>query len=213
MAHQSKTAIRRSRTEYETYLSCAAYPYASACSLAAEQAKYEQADTTQTTVPPRLRRSRALTLCHCRRSSERIMPSRLPTVLFARAPRVAMVCQWCFLIRSTQAHAGRGFQDHQRDGSTGSLVRGDAYARSRCWRVAHDIAHWRIRVSRESCTPVNVDIVGNRYPLTASINFRDSSATVIPIEDGPTLIYAEIVPGSQWECAGDQSTGRRFGAR
>ena len=32
------------------------------------------------------------------------MPSlRLLTVLFARAPRVATACQWCFLIRSTQA--------------------------------------------------------------------------------------------------------------
>ena len=32
------------------------------------------------------------------------------------------------------------------------------------------------------------------------------------MEDGPTLIYAEIVPESQWDLGKDQSTGRRFGA-
>ena len=77
--------------------------FASACSLAAEQAKYEQADTTQTTVPPsaEVEGIDAMPLSAFF-GADNAFP-RLLTVLFARAPRVAMVCQWCFLIRSTQA--------------------------------------------------------------------------------------------------------------
>jgi hypothetical protein len=46
--------------------------------------------------------------------------------------------------------------------------------------------------------PVLVEIVENLYSMDKGINFKGSSIVVIPLEDGPTLILAEIVPESIW---------------
>ena len=53
--------------------------------------------------------------------------------------------------------------------------------------------------------PVLVEIVGNLYSIDKSINFKGSSIVVIPLEDGPTLILAEIVQESIWS----RNTGKR----
>jgi hypothetical protein len=46
--------------------------------------------------------------------------------------------------------------------------------------------------------PILVEIVGNLYSIDRSVNFKGSSIDVIPLVDGPTLIFAEIVPESAW---------------
>jgi hypothetical protein len=53
--------------------------------------------------------------------------------------------------------------------------------------------------------PVLVEIVGNLYSIDKSVNFKGSSIVVIALEDGPTLISAEIVPESIWS----RSIGKR----
>ena len=59
---------------------------------------------------------------------------------------------------------------------------------------------------------MKVDVVGNLLSIDGSLNFRNSSSTVIALEEGPTLIYAEVVPENQWDLGKAQSTGLRFGA-
>lgn len=46
--------------------------------------------------------------------------------------------------------------------------------------------------------PVTVEIVGNVLSLDESINFKGARIGVTPLEDGPTIVRAEIVPVSQW---------------
>jgi hypothetical protein len=47
--------------------------------------------------------------------------------------------------------------------------------------------------------PVKVEIVGNLLSLDKSLNFKGTSSTVIPLEDGPTLILAELVAQDRLE--------------
>ncbi len=47
--------------------------------------------------------------------------------------------------------------------------------------------------------PVTVEIIGNVLSLDGSANFRGSSVGVTPLEAGPTMVWAEIVPQAQWE--------------
>ena len=47
--------------------------------------------------------------------------------------------------------------------------------------------------------PVSVEIVGNVLSLDNTVNFRGAKVDVIPIEDGPTIVWAEIVPETQWD--------------
>lgn len=46
--------------------------------------------------------------------------------------------------------------------------------------------------------PVSVEIVGNVLSRDNTVNFRGASVPVTPLEDGPTLVWAEIVPEAQW---------------
>lgn len=46
--------------------------------------------------------------------------------------------------------------------------------------------------------PASVDIVGNVLSLDNRVNFIGASVAITPLEDGPTLVYAEIVPETQW---------------
>ncbi|ADM10391.1 hypothetical protein PB2503_11734 [Parvularcula bermudensis HTCC2503] len=46
--------------------------------------------------------------------------------------------------------------------------------------------------------PVIVEIVGNVLSLDNTINFKGASVDAIPLEPGPTLVWAEIVPPAQW---------------
>lgn len=46
--------------------------------------------------------------------------------------------------------------------------------------------------------PVTVEIVGDVLSIDGSVNFRGSAAQVIPLEDGPSLVFAETVPPEEW---------------
>ena len=61
--------------------------------------------------------------------------------------------------------------------------------------------------------PVQVEIVGNLLSIDGSMNFRGNNVSVTPLEEGPALVYAEIVPESEWELGKPRATGiMRFGA-
>lgn len=47
--------------------------------------------------------------------------------------------------------------------------------------------------------PVTVEIVGNVLSLDGVVNFKGASVAVTPLEAGPTMVWAEIVPQAQWE--------------
>lgn len=58
--------------------------------------------------------------------------------------------------------------------------------------------------------PVKVEIIGNLLSIDNSLNFKGASSNVIPLEEGPTLIWAEVVPESEWEL-GKEATPLPFG--
>ena len=58
--------------------------------------------------------------------------------------------------------------------------------------------------------PATVEIVGNLLSSDQSTNFRGTSVAVTPLEDGPFLVFAEVVPESQWEL-GKESSRLPFG--
>jgi len=47
--------------------------------------------------------------------------------------------------------------------------------------------------------PMTVEIIGNVLSIDGTVNFRGASVTVTPLEAGPTMVWAEIVPQAQWE--------------
>jgi hypothetical protein len=58
--------------------------------------------------------------------------------------------------------------------------------------------------------PVKVEIIGNVLSLDGSVNFKGASVAVTPLEAGPTMVWAEIVPEAQWEL-GKQATRLPWG--
>lgn len=46
--------------------------------------------------------------------------------------------------------------------------------------------------------PVRVEIVGNIHTIDGRQNFLGAQVEVIPLADGPTIIFAEVVPPEQW---------------
>lgn len=47
--------------------------------------------------------------------------------------------------------------------------------------------------------PVKVEIVGNLLSIDKMINFKGASVKVALLEQGPTLVWAEVVPQNEWE--------------
>ena len=47
--------------------------------------------------------------------------------------------------------------------------------------------------------PVRVEIVGNLLSIDRKVNFKGKRIGVIPLEAGPSMAWAEIVPRDQWE--------------
>ena len=47
--------------------------------------------------------------------------------------------------------------------------------------------------------PVKVEVIGNLLSIDKSLNYRGASVDVIPLEDGPTMIWTEVVPENEWE--------------
>jgi len=58
--------------------------------------------------------------------------------------------------------------------------------------------------------PVTVEVIGDLYSIDHTLNFRGTSIDVTPLEEGPTLVLAEIVPEDEWEL-GKAATTRPFG--
>ena len=47
--------------------------------------------------------------------------------------------------------------------------------------------------------PASVEIVGNLLSKDGQLNFLGARTSVIALEDGPTMVWAEVVPEPQWE--------------
>lgn len=58
--------------------------------------------------------------------------------------------------------------------------------------------------------PVTVEIVGNVLSLDGSMNFKGAQVSVTPLEDGPSIVWAERVPEAQW-ALGRAGTGLPWG--
>jgi hypothetical protein len=58
--------------------------------------------------------------------------------------------------------------------------------------------------------PVSVEIIGNLLSKDGQVNFRGARSSVIALEEGPTITWAEIVPEEQWEL-GKSATLLPFG--
>lgn len=51
--------------------------------------------------------------------------------------------------------------------------------------------------------PASVEIVSDVLSLDGALNFAGTTASVIPLADGPTIILAEEVPPNYWSLGGD----------
>lgn len=58
--------------------------------------------------------------------------------------------------------------------------------------------------------PARVEVVGNVLSKDHRVNFRGTQASVIPLEEGPTLTLAEVVPQEAWDL-GSPATQVPFG--
>jgi hypothetical protein len=47
--------------------------------------------------------------------------------------------------------------------------------------------------------PAKVEVIGNLLSIDNTLNFKRASIDVIPLEEGPTLVFAEVVPESEKE--------------
>ena len=47
--------------------------------------------------------------------------------------------------------------------------------------------------------PANVEIIGNLLSKDGQLNFRGARVPVIALHEGPTMVWAEVVPESEWE--------------
>ncbi|MEL6325207.1 MAG: hypothetical protein AAFY22_05440 [Pseudomonadota bacterium] len=50
--------------------------------------------------------------------------------------------------------------------------------------------------------PATVEIIGNVLSLDNTVNFKGAAVEATPLEDGPTIVWAEIVPKTQWDLGG-----------
>ena len=185
--------------------------FASAYLDAAENAKYDQADTTQTTVPPssEVQDSGVMPLSAFFGANNAFGPFANRRVCEGAEGGDGMPLVFSHQLDINTLQPG-DFRIKRADGSTGSIV---------CVTPMPALDEGELRTilligeygSAEN-QPVQVDIVGNLLSVDGSLNFRNSSSTVIALEEGPTLIYAEVVPESQWDLGKELSTGLRFGA-
>ena len=60
--------------------------------------------------------------------------------------------------------------------------------------------------SADADPPVTVKIVGNLHSLDQTLNFKGAEISVTPLEPGPSLVFAEVVPQENWHL-GRESDG------
>jgi hypothetical protein len=53
--------------------------------------------------------------------------------------------------------------------------------------------------------PVKVEIVGNLLSIDGTLNFKGASIDVTPLEAGPSMVWAEIVPEEDWDLGKEAS--------
>jgi hypothetical protein len=53
--------------------------------------------------------------------------------------------------------------------------------------------------------PAKVEIIGNLLSIDNTLNFKEASVDVTPLEEGPTMVWAEIVPEDEWELGKEAS--------
>ncbi|MDX2272728.1 MAG: hypothetical protein NW237_12415 [Cyanobacteriota bacterium] len=53
--------------------------------------------------------------------------------------------------------------------------------------------------------PVKVEIAGNLLSLDGTLNFKGASVNVTPLEEGPLMVWAEIVPKDEWDIGKEAS--------
>lgn len=58
--------------------------------------------------------------------------------------------------------------------------------------------------------PVNLEVIGNLLSLDGTLNFKGASVAVTPLEAGPTMVWAELVPAGVWD-VGKKATALRWG--
>ena len=56
--------------------------------------------------------------------------------------------------------------------------------------------------------PARVEIVGNLHSIDSTVNFKGAEIMVTPLEPGPSLVFAEIVPQDEWRL-GDKGSSQR----
>jgi hypothetical protein len=60
--------------------------------------------------------------------------------------------------------------------------------------------------------PVSVEIVGNLYSASRSVNYKSAKVSVTPLEAGPSLVLAEVLPQAQWQLGKKAGMGRGAGS-
>ena len=58
--------------------------------------------------------------------------------------------------------------------------------------------------------PISVEIIGNLLAKDRQLNFLGARSSVTALEEGPTMVLAEVVPESEWEL-GKSATSLPFG--
>jgi len=58
--------------------------------------------------------------------------------------------------------------------------------------------------------PVRVEVVGNILSIDGTVNFKGSSIDVTPLEEGPTMVLAELVAERDWQ-TGKEATALPWG--
>ena len=58
--------------------------------------------------------------------------------------------------------------------------------------------------------PATVEVIGNLLSIDNRVNFKGKTVDVTPLEDGPSIVLAEMVPSEEWEL-GKKATFLRFG--
>lgn len=58
--------------------------------------------------------------------------------------------------------------------------------------------------------PASVEIVGNLLSKDGKLNFLGTQTKVVPLEEGPTMVWAEVVPEPEWEL-GKSASSLPFG--
>ncbi len=58
--------------------------------------------------------------------------------------------------------------------------------------------------------PVKVEVIGNVLSIDGNLNFKGTSIDVTPLEEGATMIWAEVIPEDEWDL-GKKATALPWG--